>query len=159
LVLVFGSTNASAEPKVGVDAQVDVPVGPSAISSGYAGGIRVGYEVNATVVTLMPEIGGAYHKFGGDMAPGILQGFVGARVGTGSIVRSSVFGHLGYANVRNDNAPNRSASTLDGGLAFDFVGIPKIDLGVHGAYNVVTGNSDGAAIKWVSAGVHVQVAF
>ncbi|MCL2723699.1 MAG: hypothetical protein FWD69_04595 [Polyangiaceae bacterium] len=155
----FAATSASAQTKVGVDVQADAPISPSGVSGGIGGSLRLGYELNAIVATLTPELGGGYHAFGGVLSPNIMRGFVGGRVGVGAPVRTSVFAHFGYARVINDNAPNRNAPTFDAGLAFDLLVIPRIDLGIHGAYNVVSGNDQGSANKWLSAGLHVQIAF
>ena len=156
---VFACANASAQPTVGVDAQMDVPTSPSRVSAGYSGDLRIGYQLRTVLITLTPEVGGGYHVFGGTLAPRILRGFVGGRVGIGAPVHVNAFVHVGYAGVTNDNVPDRQAAAFDGGLALDLLSLWRLSLGVQAAYNVVLKNDDGPANRWLSAGVNAQILF
>jgi hypothetical protein len=46
---------------------------------------------------------------------------------------------------------------LDGGLAIDFTLLPLIDLGVHGAYNVLLPRGDTDAFKFVTLGAQAAL--
>lgn len=120
--------------------------------SGGGGALRIGQELDLFLISLTPEIGGSYHAFGGDDETRIYGAFVGGRLAIGKIIEPSIFAHAGVARVQGFES--RTAPTLDGGLALDFTLLPLIDLGVHGAYNVMFPRQDGSALEFVTLGAH-----
>lgn len=163
-LLVSAPGSAAAAPKLSLDADVAVPVTPERVSSGFGGGLRLGYELNAVIVSLTPEVGADYHGMTGDLAPGVLRGFAGGRVMFGALVKPGVYGHVGYAHVSYGDVngidiPSRGAPTFDGGLALDLTFLPKIDLGAHAGYTLVTRNDDGPANGYLVAGLHAALVF
>lgn len=161
----LAATPAKAGPAVGVDLEAALPiVKPSHVSSGYAGNLRLGYKLNLLVLSITPEIGGGYTGLQGDLAPGIVRGFVGGRVAVGALVQFGVYGHIGYAHVsydefRGTKIDGRSAPTYDGGLTLDLTVLPKIDVGVHGGYQLVAGSDNQRPIATLNAGLHAAIIF
>ena len=123
--------------------------------SGGGGAIRLGQEFDLFLVSLTPEFGGSYHAFGGNDETKLYSGFLGGRLAIGKIVEPSIFGHLGVAHVAG--LESRTAPIMDGGLAIDFTLLPLIDLGVHGAYNVMFPREDGSALKFLTLGAHAAL--
>lgn len=123
--------------------------------SGGGGALRIGQELDLFLISLTPELGGSYHAFGGDDETRIYKGFLGGRLAIGKIVEPSIFAHAGVARVQGFES--RTAPTLDGGLALDFTLLPLIDLGVHGAYNVILPRDDGSSLEFVTLGAHAAL--
>lgn len=123
--------------------------------SGGGGALRLGQEFDLFLVSLTPELGGSYHAFGGNDETKLYSGFLGGRLAIGKIVEPSIFGHLGVAHVAG--LESRTAPIMDGGLAVDFTLLPLIDLGVHGAYNVMFPRDDGSALKFLTLGAHAAL--
>jgi hypothetical protein len=123
--------------------------------SGGGGALRIGQELDLFLISLTPEVGGSYHAFGGDDETRIYGGFVGGRLAIGKIIEPSIFAHAGVARVQGFGS--RTAPTLDGGLALDFTLLPLIDLGVHGAYNVIFPREDGSSLEFVTLGAHAAL--
>lgn len=123
--------------------------------SGGGGALRIGQELDLFLISLTPELGGSYHAFGGDDKTRIYGGFVGGRLAIGKIIEPAIFAHAGVARV--DGFQSRTAPTLDGGLALDFTLLPLIDLGVHGAYNIILPRDDGSSLEFVTLGAHAAL--
>lgn len=123
--------------------------------SGGGGALRIGQELDLFLISLTPELGGSYHAFGGDDETRIYKGFLGGRLAIGKIVEPSIFAHAGVARVQGFES--RTAPTLDGGLALDFTLLPLIDLGVHGAYNVILPRDDDSSLEFVTLGAHAAL--
>jgi hypothetical protein len=123
--------------------------------AGGGGALRLGQEFDLLLVSLTPEFGGSYHAFGGNDETKLYSGFLGGRLAIGKIVEPSVFGHLGVGHVAG--LESRTAPIMDAGLAIDFTLLPLIDLGVHGAYNVMMPRDDGSALKFVTLGAHAAL--
>ena len=123
--------------------------------SGGGGALRIGQELDLFLISLTPEVGGSYHAFGGDDETRTYGGFVGGRLAIGKIIEPSIFAHAGVARVQGFES--RTAPTLDGGLALDFTLLPLIDLGVHGAYNVIFPREDGSSLEFVTLGAHAAL--
>jgi hypothetical protein len=80
------------------------------------------------------------------------------------VIRPSVFAHVGVGHLRYDvpitgDREGRTNVTGDAGLALDFTLIPLLDLGVHGAYNVLAGGENSDSFSWLQAGVHATFVF
>lgn len=124
---------------------------------GGGGALRVGRKLDLLLLSLTPELGGAYHAFGGDAGTSVFSGFIGGRLGIGKVVEPSVFAHAGVAHV--SGVVDRTAPQLDGGVALDLTLLPLINLGVHGSYNVVLPSDDALAVKFFIAGAHAAFVF
>lgn len=166
LLASAGAANAETRGKAAVDVDAAIALSPTRVSSLLGGALRLGVEFDAKLVSLTPEVGASYHGFSGDLAPGALRGFGGARLAVGAVVRPGIYFHGGYAQVTYDRAtpgapPSRSGPTWDGGLSLDLTVLPVIDLGLHVGYTVVTASRDdaGDALRWLAAGAHLAVVF
>jgi len=124
-------------------------------NSGGGGALRLGRKFDLLLISLTPEFGGSYHAFAGDERTKIYSGFLGGRLGVGKILEPSIFGHVGVGHV--SGWQTRTAPVMDGGLALDFTLLPLIDLGVHGAYNVLLPTNDEAAVKYVTLGAQAAI--
>jgi hypothetical protein len=123
--------------------------------SGGGGALRIGQELDLFLISLTPELGGSYHAFGGDDKTRIYGGFLGGRLAVGKIVEPAIFAHAGVARV--EGFESRTAPTLDGGLALDFTLLPLLDLGVHGAYNVILPRDEGSSFEFLTLGAHAAL--
>ncbi len=143
--------------QIAVDFDFTTAVDAPRTDSGGGGQLRFGRKFDLLLVSLTPELGGGYHGFGGDDNSKLYSGFVGGRLGVGKILEPSIFGHVGIARL--DAVQSRTAPILDAGIALDLTLLPLIDLGVHGAYNVMMPKDDGSALKFVTLGVHAALVF
>lgn len=150
--------------KVGFDLDPSFPVDASALGTGLGGQVRLGYELEALVLSFTPELAAGYYDFGGSVDPSAVRGMGGGRLAFGAFVRPVIFAHAGVARVWAGDAsrgvdPTRTAPAFDGGLALDLTALPVIDLGIHAAYNVITSSSDAPSARWITTGVHVAFVF
>lgn len=145
-------------PKLALDGEAAIAVQPDRVSSGAGGALRLGYELDAKVLSLTPEIGGSFHVLGGELGPSLYRGFGGARLALGAVLRPGIFAHAGYAHVAY-GVGSRSAPTYDGGLFLDLTVLPIIDVGLHAGYAMIASGAEGAAIHWLSGGAHVAIVF
>ena len=122
---------------------------------GGGGALRVGQKFRLPLVSLTPELGGSYHAFGGDDETRSYSGFLGGRLGIGTVVEPSVFAHVGLGHL--EGLQTRTGTMIDGGLALDVTLLPLIDFGVHGGYNVMLPNSDGSAFKYLTLGLQAAI--
>lgn len=122
---------------------------------GAGGALRLGKELDLFLISFTPELGGSYHGFGGDERTRIYSGFLGGRLAVGKILEPSIFGHVGVGHV--SGIESRTAPSLDAGLALDFTLLPLIDLGVHGAYNVLLPSKDDPALKYLTLGAQAAI--
>ena len=140
---------------IAVDFDFGAALDEPGTKSGGGGALRIGQELDLFLISLTPEVGGSYHAFGGDDETRIYGGFLGGRLAVGKIIEPAIFAHAGVAHVRGFES--RTAPTLDGGLALDFTLLPLIDLGVHGAYNVMFPRDDGSSLEFVTLGAHAAL--
>jgi hypothetical protein len=143
--------------QIALDFDFTTAVNDDSTNSGGGGALRLGRKLDLLVVSLTPEIGGGYHGFGGSSDAKLYSGFLGGRLGFGKIIEPSVFGHVGIGRL--DGVAPRTAPVLDAGVALDLTILPLIDLGVHGAYNVMMPKDDGTALKFVILGAHAALVF
>ena len=158
---------ARADIAVAADLEVLVETANDRLDSGGGGAVRLGWQLHLPLITLTPEIGFGWSKFGD--GPSVYRGILGARVGVGEIIRFSVFGHLGYAEAdyQTDLVEDSDSGVLyDVGLAFDITLIPLLDVGIHMAYNHLDGEEDDVlaaptfeSLGWLSFGVHAALVF
>lgn len=142
---------------IAVDFDFSTSIDAPRTDSGGGGAVRLGQEFDLFLVSLIPELGGSYHGFGGDGNTKLYRGFLGGRLAVGKIIEPSIFAHLGVGRL--EGVEERTAPVMDGGLAIDFTLLPLIDLGVHGAYNVMLPRDDGTAFKFVTLGAHAALVF
>ncbi|HYQ18779.1 MAG TPA: hypothetical protein VEQ58_23550, partial [Polyangiaceae bacterium] len=147
--------NDKSKTHIAVDFDFGTAIDAPATKNGGGGQLRLGQEFDLLLVSLTPEFGGGYHAFGGDDQTKLYTGFLGGRFAVGKIIEPSIFAHVGVGHV--SGAESRTAPVLDGGLAIDFTLLPLIDLGVHGAYNVMMPRDDGSALKFVTLGAHAAL--
>lgn len=153
------AAEARTGPKLALDGEAAAALQPDRMMTGGGGALRLGFELDATILSLTPEIGGSYHSFGGSTESiTALRGFGGARLALGAAVRPGIYGHVGYAHVGEGSA-SRDAPTYDGGLFLDFTLLPIIDLGLHGGYAMIAASPEGAANHWLNGGAHIAFSF
>lgn len=140
---------------IAVDFDFGTAIDAPGARSGGGGAIRLGREFDLFLVSLIPELGGSYHAFGGDDDARLYAGFLGGRFAVGKIIEPSIFAHLGVGRL--SGAESRTAPLLDAGLAVDFTLLPLINLGVHGAYNVMFPRDDGTSLRFVTLGAHAAL--
>ncbi|RYZ08351.1 MAG: hypothetical protein EOO73_07830 [Myxococcales bacterium] len=142
---------------IAVDFDFTTAVDEDSTDSGGGGALRLGQKYDLLLVSLTPELGGGYHGFGGGSDAKLYSGFIGGRLGIGKIIEPSVFGHVGLGRL--EGVAPRTAPLLDAGVALDLTILPLIDLGLHGAYNVMMPKDDGTALKFVTLGAHAALVF
>jgi len=140
---------------IAVDFDYSTALDAPATKSGGGGALRFGQEFDLLLISLTPELGGSYHGFGGSDDAKLYTGFLGGRLAVGKIVEPSIFGHLGLGRLEGNE--KRTAPVMDAGLAVDFTLLPLIDLGVHGAYNVMLPRDDGSSLKYLTLGAHAAL--
>jgi hypothetical protein len=145
----------TSKTHIAVDGDFNAAVNAAEVDAGAGGALRLGQEFDLFLISLTPELGGGYHGFGGDDRLKLYSGFLGGRLAVGKIVEPSLFAHVGVGRL--DGPDPRTAPMLDGGLAIDFTLLPLLDLGVHGAYNVLLPEKDGDSFKFVTLGAQAAL--
>jgi hypothetical protein len=140
---------------IALDFDVNSAVDEPDTKAGGGGALRLGQELDLFLISLTPELGGSYHAFGGDDQSKLYAGFLGGRLAIGKIIEPSLFAHVGVGRL--DGPDTRTAPIMDGGLAIDFTLLPLIDLGLHGAYNVMLPRDDGTSFKFVTLGAQAAL--
>jgi hypothetical protein len=148
--------NDKSKTHIAVDFDFGTAIDAPSTKAGGGGALRLGQEFDLLLISLTPEFGGSYHAFGGNDETKLYTGFLGGRLAIGKIVEPSLFAHVGVGHVKGLEE-TRTAPVMDGGLAIDFTLLPLIDLGVHGAYNVMLPRDDGSALKYVTLGAHAAL--
>lgn len=147
--------NDKSKTHIAVDFDFNTALDAPRTKAGGGGALRLGQEFDLFLVSLTPEIGGAYHAFGGDDETRLYSGFIGGRLAIGKVVEPSLFAHLGLAHTKG--LENRTAPIMDAGLAIDFTLLPLIDLGLHAGYNAMFPRDDGSALKFVTLGAQAAI--
>lgn len=163
---------ARADIALALDLDVLVETANDHIDSGGGGAVRLGWQLHLPLFALTPEIGFGWSKFGD--GPSVYRGIAGARLGIGEIIRFGLFGHIGYAQAdyESDYIEDSDSGLLyDVGLFFDITLIPLLDIGVHMAYNHLSGEDDAVDqepelalpsinnLGWLNFGVHAALVF
>jgi hypothetical protein len=149
--------NDKSKTHIAVDFDFNTALDAPRTKAGGGGALRLGQEFDLFLVSLTPEIGGAYHAFGGDDETRLYSGFIGGRLAIGKVVEPSLFAHLGLAHTKG--LENRTAPIMDAGLAIDFTLLPLIDFGLHAGYNAMFPRDDGSALKFVTLGAQAAIVF
>lgn len=150
-----GRDNDSSTTHIAVDFDVNAAVEAPEVDAGGGGALRIGRELDLFLVSLTPEIVGSYHSFSGEEKSKVYAGLLGGRLAIGKILEPAIFAHGGVARL--DGSDARTGAILDGGVALDFTLLPLIDIGVHGAYNVILPRGDGEAFKFVTLGAQAAL--
>lgn len=161
----YGLPAQADEPgglRIGVDVEYVVPIDEE-IEGGPGGGARVGYELDAMLLSLTPELGGSYHSLSGDLEPSVYRGVVGLRLSFLKVLEPGIYGHVGLAHTNFDlGRLERSWTdvTYDLGVTLDVTLLPLFEFGGHVGYAYMAPEeSDLEGIDWVTLGVHGTLAF
>lgn len=147
--------------KVQVGFDLDWAAADDAGESGVGGALRLGYELDLIILTLIPEIGGTYHSFA-DLDTKVYRGIAGARLRFLKVVEPGVYAHLGVGHLTVDRTlgPSWTAATSDFGVSLDFTLLPIFEFGVHGGYNVqFEGDEETDGFDWWTAGLNAALVF
>ncbi len=161
VVLLAAAPDARAKTgtSIGVDWDYTHAIDEQAVSAGTGFNVRLGYKLDLKLLQLTPEIGGAYHTFGGDAGVKFAQGIVGGRVSFLKVLEPGVYAHLGYGHLSGNFGDGRSGVTADAGVTLDLTILPLVDLGVHGGYNGMLKSGDYPAFDSYVLGVHGALIF
>jgi hypothetical protein len=138
-----------------VDINYAEPILPEDSRVGYGGQLRFGPRLDLKILTLDSEIVAGAHFFDGASSPNAYQGMLGPRLGLLWGIRPSVFGHLGLGHVAFPDTQDRTNLAGDLGLALDLTFLPVVDIGAHGSWNFIAGNSEWEGHQFVTLGAHV----
>jgi hypothetical protein len=159
-LLTTQSANARdgiAKTVIALDLDFAAPISEPETDGGGGGAIRFGQKLDLVLVSLTPEIGGSYHRFGGTGSPEVYRGFIGGRLGVGKVIEPSIFAHVGAGKL--DGAANYFSPTLDAGAALDLTLLPLINIGVHASYDALLARDEHPAFDWYTLGLHAALEF
>ena len=156
--LMLAPATASAEGKLAIDLEANLPDDTPGLENGWGTGVRVGSAWDLWVLELTPELGVSYHTFGA--SADAYRALAGGRLALGLILKPSVFvhagiGHFSYAAGADDISETDLA--YDAGIALDFTLLPWIDLGAHLAFSRINADPPVGSLSWVAAGGHVAL--
>lgn len=120
---------------------------------GAGGALRIGEVFPYMGASLIPEVGFDFLAFSGDTPTNVFGGFLGGRVRFGKGIVPGLFAHTGVAGVRWRN--DYVASTADVGVSVDATFIPKVLLGIQGAYKSTIASGGNPALGWYTAGATI----
>jgi hypothetical protein len=151
---VVGTRPAFAGPKVAIDVGATFPAGASN-HGGFGVGARFGHEYKLTLLELTPELGLAYHDFGGPADATAIAGFAGGRFGVNLGLEPLVFAHAGVGHFSSVSRSNTSLA-YDVGGALDLTILPVVSFGAHAMVAGIAGTSSVNGLSWVELGGHVS---
>jgi hypothetical protein len=161
LVVALVPNPARADILIGVDLDAVEPLdSPAEFGGGFA--VRLGDQLHLPAIAITPELAFSYAKFSEEYGPSIYRGMVGVRLGILELIRPGVYGHIGLGRYELDlpgEDPSGSDLTYDLGVVVDFTLLPLLNLGVHAAYNRLTGNDVRDDFEWLTFGVHAELVF
>jgi hypothetical protein len=154
---------SKADTLIGVQGNLNTLTQPSRDGTGVGIDFLLGKRLDLTLVTLGTELLFGVHSFAGADEAKAYRALAGANLGVGSILRPSVFAHIGVGHiaVAEDAFPDQSRTALAGdvGVALDFTLLPVLDIGVQGSYNAIRGTSSTDPFRWFQGGVHATLVF
>lgn len=154
---------SKADTLIGVQGNLNTLTQPSRDGTGVGIDFLLGKRLDLTLVTLGTELLLGVHSFAGADEAKAYRALAGANLGVGSILRPSVFAHIGVGHiaVAEDAIPDQSRTALAGdvGVALDFTLLPLLDIGVQGSYNAIRGTSSTDPFHWFQGGVHATLVF
>ncbi|MEY4545904.1 MAG: hypothetical protein RL685_2099 [Pseudomonadota bacterium] len=153
------SETAKAENTIGVDVSFNNTLSDEG-EKGAGLDLYFGPRMDLGLLALTTELSGGFHDFGGDLDPTVYRGMAGGRLGLFTIIRPSIFAHIGVGHVTwqegpGDDRDGRTNIATDVGVALDFTVLPLVDLGVQLSYNTIAGGSNSAAFDWTQFGAHI----
>jgi hypothetical protein len=127
------------------------------IEDGGGGTLRLGFERDMVLITLIPELTLGYHAFSGvgRYDAQIYDGMLGGRIRFLKVVEPGVYMHAGIGHI--DGFASHTGFAMDIGATLDFTLLPIIEFGIHGAWNRVFAGSDEDGLSYGTAGVHVAL--
>jgi len=158
-IALVATHDAQAGVTVGADIDFTNGIDEADNSGGTGFNVRLGYKLELAIMQIIPEIGGAWHTFGGDGGVKLSQGFVGGRLSFLKVLQPGVYAHVGYGHVSSKLGDGRSGTTADAGVFLDLTILPLIDVGVHGGYNGLMKSGDFDAFDSYVVGVHGALNF
>jgi hypothetical protein len=172
LCLAPSTANAEVGGRVDLDLDLGAPMIDRDITFGIGG--RFGWRFDVGPAWLQPEAGGSYTFFHCSNCPDITffrsdlrvaRMFGGLRLGgaglVARVIEPAIFAHAGYGWLSS----SLSGPSADFGFSLDVHFVRYFRFGAHAAYNVVSTSSEHDygeihyASKWISAGLHLGVAF
>lgn len=155
------TSTAQASTTIGADLDLQVPLEINNVSTGAGFGIRIGQELHLPLVSLNPEFAFYYASFSKGEPPKVYRGVAGGRIGFGELIRFGVLAHVGFGYVNWEPAPDdysHSGLTYDAGIFFELTALPLLNIGVHGAYNRMTGtDKQPETLHWLQLGLHATI--
>jgi len=125
------------------------------VDTGGGGALRIGSELDAFLVTLIPELTLSYHQFSGPLDATAIAGKLGGRIRFLKIVEPGIFAHAGVGRLGGDDP--HTGFAFDAGLTLDLTILPLIDLGLHAAWNRVFGGESHPGLSYATFGAHVAL--
>ena len=160
LMVSWTSRAEAGKTQLGFDLEWASADQESETSSGFGGGLRLGYEIDALVLSVIPEIGGTYHSFS-DLDTSVYRGVVGGRLRFLNILEPGLYAHFGVGHSDSDRelVPAWTGATADGGISLDLTILPVFEFGGHAGYTVLWGEGERDALTWWNAGLQAAVVF
>lgn len=153
-------SNPGTSTQLALDLNYAGPISDPGVEGGPGGAIRFGEQVGLGLFQLTGELGAGYQPFNGTPSPKLYSGFLGGRLALGKILEPGIFGHIGVAHLSaGTGGVSRTAPLFDVGLFLDLTVLPLVNVGVHGAYNVMTPSSNQDAFHYYDVGVHGALVF
>jgi hypothetical protein len=127
------------------------------IEDGGGGALRIGFERDMVLITLIPELSLGYHGFGGvgRYDAQIYNGMLGGRIRFLKIIEPGLYMHAGIGHI--SGFESHTGFAMDFGATLDFTLLPIIEFGIHAAWNRVFGSDDG--LSYGTGGFHVALVF
>ncbi len=153
------SEPAKAQNTLGVDVSFNDTLGDEG-DNGAGVDLYFGPRMDLGLLALTTELSAGFHDFGGGIDPSVYRGMAGGRLGLFTIIRPSIFAHIGVGHLTWDEGPgddrdSRTNIATDVGAALDLTVLPMMDVGVQLSYNTIAGNSSNPAFDWTQFGAHV----
>ena len=152
-----GREDGAGRLMLALDLEYATAISNDFVQHGSGGAFRIGSELDAILVTLIPELTVDYHSFGGRSDPSVVTGKVGGRIRFLKILEPGIFAHLGVGHISADPFSHTGVA-FDAGATLDLTILPLIDFGVHAAWNRVFGD-DERGLSFGTLGGHVALVF
>lgn len=161
--VLYAPPSKAADTIIGVQGNINTLTQPSNDGTGVGIDFLLGKRLNLTLVSFGAELSFGVHSFAGRDEAKAYRALAGVNLGVGTILRPSVFTHVGvgHLSVQETPLPDQSRTSLAGdvGVALDFTLLPLIDIGIQGSYNGIGGTSSTDPVRWVQGGVHATLVF
>lgn len=128
----------------------------SEIDQGGGAGLRVGFERDLFLVSLIPEVQLDFHHFNANTPDNatISAAKIGGRIRFLKIIEPGIFAHAGLGHVGGDRVYEHTGIAFDAGFTLDLTILPLIDIGLHTAWNHIFGTED---VSYATAGAHLAL--